>query len=58
MLTVNAASGFGSGGPPPVATITNTDDSVDASSASTYTFSSQALGTAGSTRKILIGVEV
>lgn len=46
------SSGSTGGG---VAEVSCTDDSIDTGSATTYTFSSQALGTAASDRKIVVG---
>jgi hypothetical protein len=45
--------GFGAGGS--VVTLSFTDSSVDASNLTTYTFSTQALGTAASDRRIVVG---
>ena len=52
MFPLPYGSGSTGGG---VAEVSCTDDSIDTGSATTYTFSSQALGAAASDRKIVVG---
>lgn len=54
MLKVNQLIGFGAGGFPPVVLLNTANAASSTSDLTTYTFSSQAIGTASSTRRVIV----
>lgn len=55
-LAVTQLVGFGAAEAGSAATITKTDNAVDGSTTTTYTFTSRAIGTAATGRRVIVGV--